>query len=314
MEIRNLSGCVLLLLLFLPPPSTDSSSSASNADHPLSRLPRRRIKRISTPYYEEKKTLDMAKYVVSLRSRTPRKYFGDNHYCGGVIISRTFILTAAHCTMDRKILHRARVLLVVAGTPNRLKFWRGRTVNAPVKDVYVPENFTMFNTNNIALLKLAIELPDNPYIAIASLPTHEPVYNINYTLLGWGRVYKGGPLASSILHVDVKLLDHQTCEELVQTFKDEMMCAGNLEDDQDENPCAGDTGSPLLLNGTVYGIVSYRIGCGSKSLPSVYTNVFAHLEWIDEIMTSGESVRRGCTPSMWLAATFALLNVPRIKF
>ncbi|XP_033251794.1 trypsin-like isoform X2 [Drosophila miranda] len=306
MEIRNLSGCVFFLLLFLSP-----STYTANADHPMSRIPRSRVKRISTPFYEEEKTLEMAKYVVSLRSRTPRKYFGDNHYCGGVIVSRTFILTAAHCTMDRKIMHRARVLLVVAGTPNRLKFWRGRTVNAPVKDVYVPENFTMFNTNNIALLKLAIELPDNPYIAIATLPIHEPEYNINYTLLGWGRVYKGGPLASSILHVDVLLLDHQTCDDMLHTFKDEMMCAGNLENDQDENPCAGDTGSPLLLNGTVYGVVSYRIGCGSKSLPSVYTNVFAHKEWIDDIMKTDDTVRFNSSYLSMIAAIFSLLNVPQ---
>ncbi|BFF97061.1 trypsin-3 [Drosophila madeirensis] len=314
MEIRNLSGCVLFLLLFLLLLVSVCFTSSSNAaHHPLSELPRRRIKRISTPYFQAEKTLEMAKYVVSLRSRTPRKYFGDNHYCGGVILSRTFIMTAAHCTMDsRKIQHRPRVLLVVAGTPNRLKFWRDRTVNVPVKDVYVPENFTMFNTNNIALLRLAMELPDNPYIAIASLPTHEPVYNINYTLLGWGRVYRGGPLASSILHVDVKLLDYQTCDDMLHTFKPEMMCAGNLENDQDENPCAGDTGSPLLLNGTVYGIVSYRIGCGSRSLPSVYTNVFAHLQWIDDTMKS-VSIRLSSSFNILAASFVLLMNVPRIN-
>ncbi|SPP76534.1 blast:Transmembrane protease serine 13 [Drosophila guanche] len=305
MEIRNLSSFMLFLLLFLLLAFICFTSSSNAAHNPLSELPRRRIKRISTPFFQATKTLELAKYVVSLRSRTPRKYFGDNHYCGGVILSRTFIMTAAHCTMDRKIQHRPRVLLVVAGTPNRLKFYRGRTVNVPVKDIYVPKNFTMFNTNNIALLRLAMELPDNPYIAIASLPTHEPVYNINYTLLGWGRVYKGGPLASSILHVEIKLLDYQTCDDMLHTFKPEMMCAGNLENDLDENPCAGDTGSPLLLNGTVYGIVSYRIGCGSRSLPSVYTNVFAHLKWIDDTMKS-VSTRLSSSFNI-LAANFALL-------
>ncbi|TMW40488.1 hypothetical protein DOY81_014432, partial [Sarcophaga bullata] len=39
------------------------------------------------------------KYMVSIRSRNPQRYFGDNHFCAGAIISKTAVLTAAHCVM-----------------------------------------------------------------------------------------------------------------------------------------------------------------------------------------------------------------------
>ncbi|XP_017041569.1 trypsin alpha-3 isoform X2 [Drosophila ficusphila] len=155
----------------------------------------------------------------------------------------------------------------------------------PVKKIFVPEAFTVFNTNNLALMMLAKKLPlDNPHVGVISLPTADPEEGLNYTVLGWGRVYKGGPMASRLLHIDVELLPREVCEKKLHTFKEEMMCAGNLNNSLDENPCAGDTGSPLIHNETVFGVVSYRIGCGSRTLPSVYTNVFVHLDWIDGIM------------------------------
>lgn len=58
-----------------------------------------RVKRLATPTYTAQSVRKTGKYVVSIRSRTPYKYFGDNHYCGGCIISPIFILTAAKCVM-----------------------------------------------------------------------------------------------------------------------------------------------------------------------------------------------------------------------
>ena len=40
------------------------------------------------------------KYMVSIRSRNPQRFFGDNHFCAGTIISKTAVLTAAHCVME----------------------------------------------------------------------------------------------------------------------------------------------------------------------------------------------------------------------
>ncbi|XP_060651771.1 trypsin-2-like [Drosophila nasuta] len=245
-----------------------------------------RMKRIATPNFDEEFYRTLAKYVVSIRSRTPHKYFGDNHFCGGTIISPIFVITAGHCVMDkRKIMHRSRVILVVAGTPNRLKHILGATLNMPAEKIFVHTNFTLYNTNNIALIKLAESLPsNNKHVGFIKLPSKPPNEGSLFRVMGWGRVYEGGALASRILYVDVKLRNRSFCESFINYFSAEMLCAGNFVE-SDEDPCPGDSGDPFLQDLTLYGVVTYGLGCGNTHMPSVYSNVWYHMDWINEILT-----------------------------
>ncbi|KAH8260906.1 hypothetical protein KR044_000207, partial [Drosophila immigrans] len=249
-----------------------------------------RIKRIATPNYDEEVYRRVAKYIVSIRSRTPNKYFGDNHYCGGTIISPIFVITAGHCVMDkRKIMQRSRVILVVVGTPNRLKHILGATLNIPVKQIFVHVNFTLYNTNNIALLKLAKKLPlDNKNVGIIKLPSKPPNEGTRYRVMGWGRVYEGGALASRILFIDVELRNRTFCKSFMKSFSDDMLCAANFGK-SDEAPCPGDSGDPFFEDLTLYGVVTYGLGCGKPRVPSVYTNVWHHMDWINQITAENRS-------------------------
>lgn len=192
----------------------------------------------------------------------------------------------------------SRVLLVVVGTPNRLRHILKQTLNMPVQKIFVPTNFTVHNTNNLAMIKLNKKLPVNKKnIGFIDLPTAEPAVGQDYRVMGWGRVYKGGPLASRILYIDVKLQEKDVCKQHILAFSSEMMCAANFNE-LDESPCTGDSGDPLMLDTTLYGIVTYGLGCGNPKMPSVYTNVWYHIEWIKETMEKNGI--QSCMHISWL--------------
>ncbi|XP_060653502.1 ovochymase-1-like isoform X2 [Drosophila nasuta] len=141
--------------------------------------------------------------------------------------------------MYDEVMHLTRSMVVVGGTPNRLIEVPDTTIR-PVSRIYVPKTFLSENTDNIALLLLVRRWPtNNPSIDIINLPTAEPNYDSVYMVLGWGRFFKGGPLAGNLMHIYVNLIEREKCQEIVSKLQPDMLCAGNESEPVDVHPCAG---------------------------------------------------------------------------
>ncbi|GJQ83467.1 SCRASP1 [Trypoxylus dichotomus] len=213
-----------------------------------------------------------------------------NHWCGAVVISAKFVLTAAHC------LHgfTKGAYVVVAGDYDANED-EGTEQQVFIEEFYIHEGFrkgTKMN-NDIALVKLKgngfnitkdvqpICLPEADFTDEAGL---------NCTISGFGSVQTGKAVASKELRAGwIPIQSSEICKMphiYGKTITDGMICAGELDGGTDA--CDGDSGGPLacLHNGlfTLVGMTSWGQHCGEANKPGVYVKIAHYRNWIDETM------------------------------
>ena len=246
------------------------------------------------------------KYLAG-RSRAER-----DHRCGGTLIGRNLVLTAAHCvastpfspTTMAKVLTDRRVRI---GTK---RLGRGGTTLA-IAGVAVPANYSPDRQDNdIALLLLKADRDTRrDYDAVIDLGAEQISAGTDVTAFGWGYTGVVAPGANPLFNIAEELqrnpdqlqygrmraMDWGACRrQLKARLGPGMVCVvapgaeAGVTPEENVFSCRGDSGGPLVRKigdaEELVGLTSWSLGCGYKDIPSVYTDVTKYRRWIAAAM------------------------------
>ncbi|XP_034340323.2 inactive serine protease 45 [Arvicanthis niloticus] len=223
----------------------------------------------------------------------------NEHVCGGALIDRNWVVSAAHCIQSNKEYS------VILGSSTLHPNGSSRALKIPVGDIIMHPKYwgRNFIRSDVALLCLETPVTFNKYVQPICLPEHNFNFKVGMKcwVTGWGQAKEHASakltLTPELWKAEVFIIDNKNCDRIfhkkisyprvIPLIRKNMICTTNFREDI----CYGDPGGPLVceVDGRwiLAGVFSWEKSCAKAPSLNVYTRITKYTIWIKEQVSHG---------------------------